>query len=341
MKSLLKDKVKIVIIDDDELSNESLKLLLADVLSHKIEIHSLYSGKNAISEIEKNNYDIVFLDNKLPDISGLDILKEIKRKNIVTNVIFLTGYSDEQLAVKAMKLGATDYISKGDLDVSRLIEAVNEVILDSCSVLEIDPEVLSKIQSMFSVNEEIIPHQKLRITYEEGEEYDEDIISALDVMHNNKYVYKSKNFSIVTCPNCNSIPEEFYLVCPICDSYDIDKGEVIEHNKCHHIDFKSNFVDYNGNFVCPKCGEALKQIGVDYIRVGVNYRCHNYHIFPYPEHKYTCKKCGKEFNEDEANLVELYRYRILDEGKTSLTICDSITDLDQMDVSNEILELHK
>ncbi len=240
-----------------------------------------------------------------------------------------------------MKLGAIDYISKGDLDVSRLVEAVNEIILDSCNVLDINPELLSKIQSMFLLNEEIIPHQKLGITYEKGQEYDEEIISALELMNKNKYVNKSKIFSTVTCPHCNSIPEEFYLVCPICDSYDLDKGEVIEHNKCHHIDFKSNFVDYNGNFVCPKCGEALKQIGVDYMRVGVNYTCHNHHIFPYAEHKYTCKNCGKEFNEDEANLVELYKYRILDEGKTSLAICDSITDYDQIDRINETLELNK
>ncbi len=82
MRSILNETLKVLIIDDDELSNESLKLLLENVLSNQIVIDSIYTGKKAISAIEKNNYDLIFLDNKLPDISGLDILKEIKRKNI-------------------------------------------------------------------------------------------------------------------------------------------------------------------------------------------------------------------------------------------------------------------
>ena len=121
---MLKENIKILIIDDDKLCNETLKLLLEQILSEKTKIDCIYNGDKAIEKIQKNNYDIVFLDNMLPDKSGLDILKNIKKQKIDTNVIFLTGFSDEKLAVKAMKLGAIDYISKGSLDIDRLIEAI-------------------------------------------------------------------------------------------------------------------------------------------------------------------------------------------------------------------------
>ena len=338
----MKGQLKILIIDDDELGNETLKLLLKDILTQKVDVDSIYSGKNAVSLIEQNKYDLVFLDNKLPDITGLEVLKQIKEKNIKTSVIFITGFSDEQLAVKAMKLGAIDYISKGNMDVSRLLEAVNELVVDSCNVLEIDPETLSKIQDMFLVSEEIKPRNSFELKYENDQKYEEEITKALDIMQKNYYVEKTKTFSTVACPHCGSNPEEMYIACPICDSLDLTKGEVIEHNKCHHIDFKINFVDEDGNFVCPKCGEKLKQIGVDYIKIGNNYKCNNSHIFPYPEHKYKCKECGIEYKEDDANIKGIYKYKILEDGKTSLNICNSILDPDRLNAINEKqIEMYK
>ena len=68
-----------------------------------------YAVKREIQRnIEKNRYKIVILDEKLPDISGIEILEEMNRNNIKTNIIFLTGYGDEETMEKAMKLGAID-----------------------------------------------------------------------------------------------------------------------------------------------------------------------------------------------------------------------------------------
>jgi DNA-binding NtrC family response regulator len=119
------EKIKLLIVDDDELSNLTLTSLLESTLDTRYEIKSLYTGKNIIEEIEKNNYKIVILDEKLPDMSGIEILMEINRNNIKTNVIFLTGYGDEETKQKAMRLGAIDFISKGNYDLNNLIETIN------------------------------------------------------------------------------------------------------------------------------------------------------------------------------------------------------------------------
>ena len=88
----MKGQLKILIIDDDELGNETLKLLLKDILTQKVDVDSIYSGKNAVSLIEQNKYDLVFLDNKLPDITGLEVLKQIKEKNIKTVLRLESGF---------------------------------------------------------------------------------------------------------------------------------------------------------------------------------------------------------------------------------------------------------
>jgi DNA-binding NarL/FixJ family response regulator len=319
-----KKLVKILIVDDDELHTQSLKLLLENILSINLQINTLNTGHEVIEEIKKEKYDIVFLDNKLPGKNGINILRDIKRSNIKTNVIFLTGFSDEELAVRAMKLGAKDYIAKGNLDVKRLIEAVNEIVIYSCSKLEIPREVLTKLQEMFRDRDELDPSQFLEVKYNEKGFYEQEVFRALNMLHERKLVEKTRCFSTVTCPHCGSLPEEFYLVCPVCSTKELVKGEVIEHHKCHHIDFKSNFVDEKGNFVCPKCGEKLNQIGVDYVKVGTSYKCSNSHMLSSPEHRYFCGKCEEEFSEDESKLITIYKYRVTSEGKTSLNICDMV-----------------
>lgn len=340
MSGFLNDKIKILIVDDDELSTRSLKLLLENVLSEKYEIYTLNTGEVAVEEIERNLYDIVFLDNKLPGKSGLSILKEIGRKNIRTNVIFLTGYSDEETAVKAMKLGAKDYIAKGNLDVERLIEAINEITLESCSKLELSPEALSRVRGIFSLYEELTPRQTFEVRYGEQGSYDKELIEALELLCVKQYAEKTRIFSTVVCPHCGSLPDELYLVCPVCNSTELVKGEVIEHHKCHHIDFKTNFVGEDGSLVCPKCEEKLKQIGVDYVKVGISYKCNNSHIFPSPEHRYFCRQCKESFSEDESKLVNIYEYRILSKGKISLNICD-VMETPEVEKFDEYVNIYK
>lgn len=335
LRSLLDNKVKILVIDDDENSNLTLKMLLEEILSYNCEIDSLYRGDTAVEQIENNIYDLVFLDNKLPGMDGLDVLKQLKKKGDNTNIIFLTGYSDEEIAVKAMKLGAIDYISKGNLDVERLIEAINEIIADSCSMLDIPVEILSEIKGIFSGKDEIVPRNRTELVWD-GVNYRKELMAALDKLVENNYLSKRKIFSAVACPTCDSLPGETYIACPVCGSLDLSKGEVIEHNKCHYIDYRTNFVDEKGNFICPKCGEGLRQIGVDYVKVGVNYKCNNGHIFPYPEHRYVCIGCGKDFNEDESKILDIYEYKILDEGKANLNICANINSVNDVDNLNSV-----
>ncbi len=75
-------------------------------------------GAQALQLLEREPFDLVYLDLNLPDMDGIQVLKEIRRRDPALPVIMLTGYGTLQSAVEALRLGATDYLMKpSDPDV--------------------------------------------------------------------------------------------------------------------------------------------------------------------------------------------------------------------------------
>ncbi len=104
MKSL-----KILIIDDEQLIRWSLEKHLS---ARGYTVFTAENGEEGIKIHESQNPDVVFIDNKLPKMQGLDVISKIKANDEDTCVIFMTAYGSIETAVKAMKLGASDYVNK-------------------------------------------------------------------------------------------------------------------------------------------------------------------------------------------------------------------------------------
>lgn len=102
-------KPAILIIDDEEIIRKFLKIPL-DKRGYRVFLAS--SGREGLTAYRKEDPDIVILDMRLPDSDGLDILKEIMEEDPSKIVVMITAYAEVELAVRAMKLGAFDYISK-------------------------------------------------------------------------------------------------------------------------------------------------------------------------------------------------------------------------------------
>ena len=101
--------MKILVIDDEQLirwslekhfSNKGCKVLTAE------------SGEDGIELFKEETPDIIFLDNKLPGIQGLDVIDKIKSLHDDAVIVFMTAYGSIETAVNAMKFGASDYINK-------------------------------------------------------------------------------------------------------------------------------------------------------------------------------------------------------------------------------------
>ncbi len=104
----------ILLVDDDK----NILLFLKAILSKTPhDVTSVLGGKKALEAMEQSEYDLIVSDLQMPDIDGLKILKETKEKYPNTEVLILTGYGSIKTAVKAMKSGAFEYLSKPvDLD---------------------------------------------------------------------------------------------------------------------------------------------------------------------------------------------------------------------------------
>ncbi len=100
---------KILVIDDDTYICNLLENLLNN---HGYKATIAYKGSSGLDLFKKEEFDLVLLDFRLPDTDGLKMLSEIKKINVKIPVIIITGYSDVRIAVKLMKAGASDYITK-------------------------------------------------------------------------------------------------------------------------------------------------------------------------------------------------------------------------------------
>lgn len=100
---------KILIIEDDVVFCNVLERFL---LKNNFDVHVSYSAHDAKNKLGENNFEIVFTDLRLPDSDGIEILTYIKENFKKTQVILMTSYAKVNTAVKAMKMGAFDYISK-------------------------------------------------------------------------------------------------------------------------------------------------------------------------------------------------------------------------------------
>jgi DNA-binding NtrC family response regulator len=99
----------ILIIDDEPAVCAGCRLVLCD---QGYAVDAVHDGCSGLESLGKNPYELVLLDMKLPDIDGLQVLEVIHRERPRVSVVVMTGYSSVPDAVKAMKLGAFDYLSK-------------------------------------------------------------------------------------------------------------------------------------------------------------------------------------------------------------------------------------
>ncbi|MBU1208096.1 MAG: response regulator [Proteobacteria bacterium] len=98
----------ILIVDDEAGPRESLRMILKPIYK----IYTAANGKEALALIQKENIDLVTLDLNMPGLSGIDVLKEIKKIKSDVEVIIITGYGTLKNAQQVIRYGAGDFISK-------------------------------------------------------------------------------------------------------------------------------------------------------------------------------------------------------------------------------------
>jgi DNA-binding NtrC family response regulator len=100
---------KVLLVDDEVVFTTNMGKLLAN---RGYKVTPANSGDAAIQALEKETFDVVVLDLKMPGMDGLATLKEIKKLGLFTETLILTGHGSIDTALEAIKLGAYDYLTK-------------------------------------------------------------------------------------------------------------------------------------------------------------------------------------------------------------------------------------
>ncbi len=104
-----KEKAKILILDDDPVVTLSCKRILG---AEGFNISTVDKGEDALNKLAKEEFDLLISDVRLPDISGMTVLKEARVMKPQTDVVIITGYPTLEDAKESTKLGAFQYIEK-------------------------------------------------------------------------------------------------------------------------------------------------------------------------------------------------------------------------------------
>ncbi len=114
------NKSSILVVDD---APDTLEIIKRNLTSHGYEVFTANSVDNAIEHLDVNSVDLVITDLRMPKVSGLDLVRHVRANMKDTEIIMITGYATIDSAVKAIKIGAEEYLSKPFTD-EELLNAV-------------------------------------------------------------------------------------------------------------------------------------------------------------------------------------------------------------------------
>lgn len=144
----------ILVIDDEPLLQRSMAILLTKA---GFQVTTASNGDEAITALASRRYDLVFLDMRLPDISGIELLAVIHRKQPALPVVILTAHASLDTALEAVRYGARDYLIK-PISPDQIIRRTHE-ILEETTGSHRRQELLIEIQALLNELQEGSPLQ--------------------------------------------------------------------------------------------------------------------------------------------------------------------------------------
>jgi len=145
----------VCVIDDDDAARQSLEFLLTTA---GVNVRTFESAKQFLQAMPEIRSGCIVTDVRMPEISGIDLLREVKRLNVGLPVIVITGHGDVALAVEAMKIGAIDFLEKpfnDDLLLTSVRAAIQKDALAARHNAEVS-EVQNKLASLSARERQVL-----------------------------------------------------------------------------------------------------------------------------------------------------------------------------------------
>jgi len=137
----------VLVVDDEQVIRD----ILCDFLSSEgFRVTAVSDGTEALSELNERTYDLMITDLKMPEMGGIELLAEVKEKNLSITTIIMTGFGTVETAIQAMKSGAYDYILK-PFKVDEMLQVVKRAL--EKQRLERENIRLKGVMSLYNVSE--------------------------------------------------------------------------------------------------------------------------------------------------------------------------------------------
>jgi len=143
------------VIDDDDALRDSLSFLLG---AARLEVKTYESAEAFLSALPGVNSGCIITDVRMPNMSGVDLLRKLNELRVALPVIVITGHGDVQLAVEAMKIGAADFIEK-PFDDEMLLNAVRAALArweDKCKEVSERSSYVEKLETLSSRERDVL-----------------------------------------------------------------------------------------------------------------------------------------------------------------------------------------
>jgi DNA-binding NarL/FixJ family response regulator len=137
------DKISVLLVDDHAIARNGVRLMLGTAPDISVEGEAS-NAVEAMERVGERSYDVALVDIKMPGKNGLDLLKCLRTEYPRMAVLILSTYDEEIYAVRALKLGASGYLTK-DAPTSTLIEAVRKA---AAGGKHVSPSLLEKLASL-------------------------------------------------------------------------------------------------------------------------------------------------------------------------------------------------
>ena len=119
-------RIRLLYVEDNPIDVDLTKKHFARTAPEFV-LHTVETGEACLRQLREANHDLVLLDHRLPDMEGLDVLRGMREMDLDHPVVIVTGVGDEDLVIQALRLGASQYVSKGKGYLNKLPDLLRSV----------------------------------------------------------------------------------------------------------------------------------------------------------------------------------------------------------------------
>ena len=178
---------RLLIVDDEEIIVNGLAEILSSIDALDLDIYKAYSGKEALEWLNRTRFDIVLSDIRMPEINGLQLMKEILKTWPQCKIVFLTGYNEFDYVYEAIQHKNIYYLLKTE-DSEKVIDTIKETIQEIDKEVKIE-DLIHQAKNQMSLTKEL--YQK---------EYLMHLLHDTDITENNNMQQEFRDFSIRLFP---------------------------------------------------------------------------------------------------------------------------------------------